>query len=227
MAFSERSGGSGPHEQFLGIMKGSGIASLELSGFREKGSEEIKEWHRQGLGVAIGFPLRNNDGATVPGSFRGVMYALPLTGVHKEGHDKRILILSPSADHLRAIVVAPAYSSSPDEEMRQRADKILLERFNSLFNPSTEPFIVSPWKSSPTSDPFMDFFLHPSVLDVSIRYDRTPDEDILEGTILRALRVAQAMKAREIAADERLFADALNPNVITLFRGVNRKMNEQ
>src|SRR6266851_4469613 len=118
MAGSEQKGGVPSPDFFGGIMKNAGFPDMEVSGFRGKMADRITQWNARGLGRAIGFPLFTKEGKEVPGEFRGIMFALPLTDHTKTGHDQRVLLLAPAEEACRYVVVSPRQTEAPDETSR-------------------------------------------------------------------------------------------------------------
>jgi hypothetical protein len=196
MAALERNGGGNPPDAFQNIMKAAALPRMELSGFRGHLSRQINKWHEHGLGKAIGFPLFDKEGKTKVGDFQGILFALPLTDSDTRGLDQRVLLLSPTDNECRFVVVAPRQSAKDEENI------VIARKFHDIFTPSLEPFYPFNWNHEPKIDPFSEFLIRPTRLDNSVIIAEEPSQHEAKELLKQGLEIAkrEALK-REMAAE--------------------------
>ncbi len=204
MAKPDRLGGPGgiPYEGKRGPIPITDIDRFgeptNAGGYLGVFADQIADARERGLGKAFGY--------SVGKTFRGVMFALPLTDFTDTSipsADHRVLLISPKDTGVSLLVARPnqeppsEMESVQDIEMRRRhsRNEARANEFRSLFEPSPQAHIGGFWRNDPRLA-FAEFASHPEILSNAVVVDsEIPDAEKVS-VLHHAFTVAETMEAK-------------------------------
>jgi hypothetical protein len=194
--------------EFTGVMqknftpKEKATLSSEISGFSGDIGIKIAELQREGLGRTIGIPTKKDDPRT-QGSYREVLYSLPLSDSDVPLKEKKVLLIMPHNDGYDMAVVTPMNVTGLNAG---KQNERIVKEFNQIFSPSEEPYIFSQtWDSDPATRTVKTFVENQRKFFAE--YHVIPREVSFEDILDEAIQIARASKEKELKTLRDLYSN--------------------